>query len=89
MSVYNFLNYLSLFSGLFPVVAAIYRYKILDPVLKPMAIFFFISAISDTLLLVMPHIGIYDNGPLIHLFIVIMLVFFWQALLSVVLYTGI
>lgn len=79
MTLENILNYLSLFSGLFPVIAAIYRYKTLDPVLKPMAIFFFISAFVDTLLLVMPRIGILDNWPLIHIFIVIMLVFFGRV----------
>jgi len=79
LSVENLLNYLSLFSGLFPVITAIYRYKTLDPALKPMAIFFFISAISDTLLLVMPHIGISNNGPLIHFFLVIILVFFGRV----------
>jgi len=79
MTVDNILNYLSLFSGLFPVIAAIYRYKTLDPALKPMAIFFFVSALVDTLLLVMPRIGILNNWPLIHLFIVIMLVFFGRV----------
>jgi hypothetical protein len=41
--------------------------------------FFFISAFVDTLLLVMPRVGILNNWPLIHLFIVIMLVFFGRV----------
>jgi len=76
MTLDNILNYLSLFSGLFPVIAAIYRYKTLAPVLKPMAIFFFISAFVDTALSLMPRIGILNNWSLIHLFTVIMLFFF-------------
>jgi hypothetical protein len=76
MSLDNILNHISLFSGLFPLIAALYRYKKLDSVLKLMAVFFFISSIIDTLLSVLPRIGIKDNAPLIHFFAVVMVVFF-------------
>ncbi|MGN6396589.1 MAG: hypothetical protein ACTHMI_13555 [Mucilaginibacter sp.] len=76
MSLENILNYLSLFSGLFPVIAAIYRYRTLSSVLRLMAIFFFISALVDTLLLITPRIGILNNAPLIHGFTVVIVIFF-------------
>lgn len=76
MSIDNILNYLSLFSGLFPLIAALYRYKKLDSVLKLMAVFFFISSIVDTLLLVLPRTGLKDNAPLIHLFTAVIVLFF-------------
>jgi len=72
------MNYFSLFSGLLPVIAAIYNYKHLDKVLKIVATFFFISTFFDFLLYITPQLGVKNNSPFIHLFTVICIVFFGQ-----------
>ena len=76
MSLANIMNYLSIFSGLLPVIAAFYNYKYLDRVLRVIAIFFIISTFFDFLLFVTPLLGVKNNSPFIHLFMVIYVAFF-------------
>jgi hypothetical protein len=76
MTLGNILNYLSLFSGLIPVMAGLYNYKNLDKVLKIAAIFFIISSFSDILLFIIPKFGVKNNSPFLHLFTVISILFY-------------
>jgi hypothetical protein len=76
MTLANILNYLSLFSGVLPVAAALYNYKHLDKVLKIAAVFFIISSFFDILLFTIPKLGVKNNSPFLHLFTVISIVFY-------------
>ncbi len=76
MSAGLFLIYFSSFSGIFPVLAAIYNRKHLDKVLKIVALFFIISACFDLILTVTSKVGIKNNSPFIHLFMIVCALFF-------------
>ncbi|HEY4323178.1 MAG TPA: hypothetical protein VGN20_04310 [Mucilaginibacter sp.] len=76
MSVAYFLTLTSAVTGALPVLAALFNYKNLDRVLKIAAIFFLVSALFDLLLDLTIRIGMNNNEPLIHLFIVISILFF-------------
>jgi hypothetical protein len=76
MSVTYFLTLTSAVTGIFPVLAALFNYKHLDKVLKIAAIFFLVSALFDLLLDLTIRMGLHNNEPLIHLFIVISIIFF-------------
>ncbi|WP_428328130.1 hypothetical protein [Mucilaginibacter sp.] len=75
MSVSNIL-YLSIISGAFPVIAAIYNYRHLDKVLKIVAAFLLISVLLDWGLEIASHHHVTNNFPAIHLFIAVNVLFF-------------
>jgi hypothetical protein len=76
MPLANILNHISMFSGLFPVAAALYNYKHLDRVLRIVGIFFIISSFFDFALFIIPKLGVNNNSPAIHLFVVVSVVFY-------------
>jgi hypothetical protein len=79
MSVAYILSNASVASGIFPVLAALYNYKHLDKVLKIAAAFFIISFLCDLIQLITVIIGVRNNVPIIHLFIVLSILF-WGAI---------
>lgn len=75
MSFAYALNIFSSFSGLLPIVAALYNYGHLDKVLKLVAAFLLVSFLWDVIL-ELTKMRVSNNLPLIHLFIIVSIVFF-------------
>ncbi|ASU36525.1 hypothetical protein [Mucilaginibacter xinganensis] len=75
MSV-TYILYLSIISGFFPVISALYNYRNLDKTLKIVAGFLLISVLFDSGFEIASHYHVTNNFPAIHLFIVLTLVFF-------------
>lgn len=67
----NALAYLSIFSGIFPVIAALFNYRYLDKALKIAVVYFLASVLSDLLQQIFKYNGIYNNWPVIHIYIVV------------------
>lgn len=77
MSIAEVLTDISVISGLFPVVAALYNYRHLDSVLKLMALFCLLSIIPDFAGLITTYLKIVFNSLfLIHLFDIMAVIFF-------------
>lgn len=77
MSIAEVLTDISVISGLFPVVAALYNYRHLDSVLKLMALFCLLSIIPDFVGLITTFLKIVFNSLfLIHLFDIMAVIFF-------------
>lgn len=77
MPIAEVLTDISVISGLFPVVAALYNYRHLDSVLKLMALFCLLSIIPDFAGLITTHLKIVFNSLfLIHLFDIMAVIFF-------------
>ncbi|HTK21813.1 MAG TPA: hypothetical protein VL442_19990 [Mucilaginibacter sp.] len=79
MSIALVLTYLSVISGFFPVLAALYNYRQLDKVLKIMALFCLLSVIPDMIGLVTAYIlklRSFNNLFLIHLYDMMAVIFF-------------
>jgi hypothetical protein len=69
MSFVSALSFLSLGSGIFPVIAALYNYRRLDKVLKIAAGYFVLSVLSDLVLQLLKTLGVPNNWPAIHIYI--------------------
>jgi len=67
----NSLGILSIVSGIFPVLAALYNYKNLDKVLKIATIYFIASIMSDLAQQVMKMMGRDSNWVVIHIYIAV------------------
>jgi hypothetical protein len=76
MPAASILDFSSTYSGVLPVLAALYNYKNLDKVLKIAGVFFLVAFLIDVILELMTTMGVANNMPLIHLFIVINILFF-------------
>ncbi|WP_295676887.1 hypothetical protein [uncultured Mucilaginibacter sp.] len=76
MPAASILDYSSTISGVLPVLAWLYNHKNLDKGLKIAGIFFLVAFFVDILLELMTTMGVVNNMPLIHLFIVINILFF-------------
>jgi len=76
MPAASILDYSSTISGILPVLAWLYNYKNLDKVLKIAGIFFLVAFLIDIILELMTTMGVVNNMPMIHLFIVINILFF-------------
>jgi len=79
MSIALVLVYVSVLSGLFPVLAALYNYRQLDTVLKIMGLFCLLSAIPDIISLVTAYILkliSFNNLFLMHLYDMMAVIFF-------------
>jgi hypothetical protein len=68
--------YLSIISGMFPVIAALYNYRHLDKTLKITAAFLLISVLFDWGFEIASHFHVPNNFPALHAFIIISLAFF-------------
>ncbi|HEY8930193.1 MAG TPA: hypothetical protein VIM55_13420 [Mucilaginibacter sp.] len=68
--------YISIISGLFPVIAAWYNYRHLDKTLRIAAVFLCISAMVDCGSEVASHFDVPNNLPAFHLIIFVSLIFF-------------
>jgi hypothetical protein len=75
MSMVTFLGNLSVLSGLVPVIAALFKYRNLDRLLKLAAGFFLMNVLADLLQLFTMFMGAKNNMPVIHLNIIISLFF--------------
>jgi hypothetical protein len=71
-----FLAMLSIVSGLFPVLVALFNYKYLDKVLKLAAAFFLMNVLSDLLQALTMLLGATNNQPIIHANIILSVLFF-------------
>ena len=69
-------TYLSIISGVLPVVAALYNYRHLNNVLKIAAVFFLISTMFDWGYEIASHYHVINNFPGIHVFIFTGLLFY-------------
>ncbi|MDB5145554.1 MAG: hypothetical protein JWQ66_4267 [Mucilaginibacter sp.] len=79
MSIALVLVYVSVISGFFPVLAALYNYRQLDTVLKIMALFCILSVIPDMISLVTAYIlklTSFNNLFLMHLYDMMAVIFF-------------
>jgi hypothetical protein len=76
MTIADALAKSSTLSGFFPVLAALYNYKHLDKVLKIASVFFLVSFLSDLLQELTKIMGLRNNLPIIHAYIVISIPFF-------------
>jgi fucose 4-O-acetylase-like acetyltransferase len=76
MTLIAFFDILSVVSGLIPVAAALFNYKNLDGTLKVVAVFVIVSSLFDLLLELMVRLGVRNNLPLIHLFILLSVILF-------------
>lgn len=76
MSV-NYTIYISIISGFFPVVAALYNHRHLDTVLKILAAYLIVSILVDLGLdIAASYFHVVNNYPALHLFIIATLLFF-------------
>ncbi|MDP9081260.1 MAG: hypothetical protein M3O71_27925 [Bacteroidota bacterium] len=69
-------TYLSIVSGVLPVIAALYNYRHLNNVLKIAALFFLISTMFDWGDEIASHYHVTNNFPAIHAYIIISLLFY-------------
>jgi len=76
MTVAYDINFLSVASGIFPLLTALYNYKYLDKTLKIVAIYLFISALFDLVLESGKFFHIINNLPAIHLFVIVSIIFY-------------
>lgn len=77
MSIAELLSNITVASDFLPVIAALYNYRRLDPVLKLMALFCLLSIIPDFAGLITTHLKIVFNSLfLIHLFDIMAVIFF-------------
>jgi hypothetical protein len=63
-------------SGLLPVIAFFYNYRNLDKILKIVGAYFIIAAIFDAILRICPYMGVQNNLPIVHIFVIINIAFF-------------
>ena len=78
MSISELLSNITVASDFLPVIAALYNYRRLDPILRLMAIFCMLSVIPDVMGLVISYLQLrhYNNLFLIHLFDMMAAIFF-------------
>jgi hypothetical protein len=76
MSLAYVLVNISIASGVFPLIAAIYNYRQLEPVLKLVAAFCLVSAVLDLISMIMAHDGVRNTLFLQHLFDLVAVLFF-------------
>jgi hypothetical protein len=77
MPISELLSNITVVSDFLPVIAALYNYRRLDPVLKLMALFCLLSIIPDFAGLITTHLKIVFNSLfLIHLFDIMAVIFF-------------
>ena len=76
MSIALLLINISVISGFFPLLAAVYSYRRLDKVLKLMAAFCLVSVLLDMAGLVILYLKMHNNLFLMHLFDLLAVVFF-------------
>jgi hypothetical protein len=76
MSVAYALNISSTASGFLPVLAALYNYKHLDKALKIAATYLLVSVLFDLALNLATIVGVPNNLPAIHLFVIISIIFY-------------
>lgn len=79
MSAADFFIYLSIVSGAFPVLAALYNYRQLDRILKIAAAYFLLALLLDVVENAVLYLGVKDNMPIIDLY-VILSIFFYAAI---------
>ena len=68
MSLAEILVYISLYSGIFPLLAALFNYRQLEPILKLFAAFCMFSAMIDLFAVLVLHWGAHNNHPFYHLY---------------------
>ena len=77
MSISELLSNITVASDFLPVIAALYNYRRLDPVLRLMDIFCALSAIPDVVSLIISYLKIvFNNLFMIHLFDMMAAIFF-------------
>ena len=83
MSLAETLVYISLYSGVFPLLAALFNYRQLEPVLKLVAAFCLFSALIDLFSVLILHWGARNNHPFFHLYdfggVVFFTIIYYQA----------
>ncbi|MGZ3752467.1 MAG: hypothetical protein ACXVAU_14395, partial [Mucilaginibacter sp.] len=76
MSLAEILVQVSLYSAIFPLLAALFNYRQLENVLKIMAAFCLFSALIDFFSVVVLHWGVHNNQPFMHLYDAVAVIFF-------------
>lgn len=83
MSVAEILVYISLYSGIFPLLAAVFNIRHMEPVLRLVAAFCLFSALIDLFSVLVLHWGARNNHPFFHLYdlggIVFFTIIYYQA----------
>jgi hypothetical protein len=75
MSIAYDLAIFSIASGAFPVIAAMSNYRQLDSTLKIVATYFLLSFLSDIGQLISQEMGVVNNHPIFHIYIIISVLF--------------
>jgi hypothetical protein len=76
MSITLILVYLSIVSGILPLLAALYNYRQLDSVLKLFTLLCLVSLSFDVLEYISTKLGVRNNCPLFHLYVLLAVLFF-------------
>ncbi|HWD86983.1 MAG TPA: hypothetical protein VG367_02580 [Mucilaginibacter sp.] len=69
-------DYISSASGILPVIAFIYNFGWLDRISRTIGAFFVIAAVFDVALQILPVLGVDNNMPAVHAFVIVNIVFF-------------
>jgi hypothetical protein len=76
MTAERLFDWISTASGFLPVIAFIYNYGWLDKVSRIIGIFFIVAAIFDVTLQMLPIVGVVNNIPAVHIFVIINIIFY-------------
>ncbi|HYH56102.1 MAG TPA: hypothetical protein VD772_05785, partial [Anseongella sp.] len=70
------LNNISALSAILPLIAVALNYRNLDNILRIAAVFFLVAALFELILILAMRLGVANNMPFLHSFIVISISFF-------------
>jgi len=76
MTAERLFDLISFASGFLPVVAFVYNYGWLDKVSRIIGIFLIVAFVFDVALELLPILGVSNNSPIVHMFVIINIIFF-------------
>jgi len=76
MTAERLFDLISFASGFLPVVAFVYNYGWLDKVSRIIGIFLIVAFVFDVALELLPILGVSNNSPVVHMFVIINIIFF-------------
>jgi len=76
MTAQRLFDLISFASGFLPVIAFIYNYGWLDKVSRLIGAFLIVAFVFDVALELLPLMGVSNNSPVVHMFVIINIIFF-------------
>lgn len=76
MTAQRLFDLISFASGFLPVIAFIYNYGWLDKVSRLIGVFLIVAFVFDVALELLPILGVSNNSPVVHMFVIINIIFF-------------